>query len=147
MSLSHKYPPVIFLGFVMTALLSCKTHDLYRHDRAIPQKIITDSSYTPGVPGEFTINDIALRDSLLTINLSYQDNKRYQEFYLYFDGVYQKTMPPHATLHLEKKGGKNKRGKTMTRQFLFDISVLKHPDYNQVVIEVYGYKKRMIFEY
>ncbi|UCG26865.1 MAG: hypothetical protein JSV24_07740 [Bacteroidales bacterium] len=141
------YPFPVLLALAIISLLSCKTQDLYLdYRRPLPEKMITDLSYTPGVPGNFEITGISLRDSLLIIDLEFLGFEN-QEFDLYFDGVYQKTMPPHATLYIERKGGTKSRGEKITRQLLFDITGLKHPDYDRVIITVAGYTQMVIFTY
>lgn len=136
---------ILILVPIFLTQAGCRTQESLRTS-SVRLELLVDSSFKPREETDFTINNLTLEGNILKIEITLADrDDSSRNFSIYFNGIYQKSMPPQAILFLiPESTAETGRETSMKKIFYVDIGELKHPDHSQLVIRISGHSERVI---
>jgi hypothetical protein len=85
-----------------------------------------------------TVDSMRVQDQTLILNVSYSGGCEEHSFDLYFNGMYAKSLPVQANLQLYHQGNGDACRKLEMKELKFDISEMKPPGGNSIVLKLAG---------
>jgi hypothetical protein len=85
-----------------------------------------------------TIDSMRVLGKTLILNVSYSGGCEKHEFDLYFNGMYAKSLPVQANLHLFHNNNGDACRKLEMKELRFDISEMKPPGGNSIILKLAG---------
>lgn len=95
---------------------------------------------------EFTIKNAAITDSIITITFSYIGCSD-DDLNLEFNGNYLKSLPPKASLYITKKSGVKDCDTKKEITMSFNLSSIKYPNNNILVIMFPNFETKLMYNY
>ena len=95
---------------------------------------------------EFTVLNASISDSTLSITFTYKGCND-DDLDLIFNGNYLKSLPPKASLYLNKKSIGKDCGKQVKKTLLFNISPVQFHGERTLVIQFPNYEPKLMYNY
>ena len=143
---------IIFLIILLSLLLLLPENGCHRKlqkSSELPaiKEIRIDKELKSSEDPDYIIKNVTLTDSIIHIWVRYPGSRTSFDFDLVFHESYLKSLPPQANLLLKHNVGKGKGKKLASKEFLFNISKLKYPRQNAVLLKIKSYPERILYKY
>ncbi len=117
--------PYLYLSFIFVLLACASKNVTVNQTEPQIESLITDSKFQPSSAADYTVNSTELKDSTLTINVTYKGGCNGYHFQLFNNGNMMKSLPPKTSVFLIHQAEKENCVKLRTVSLKFNISTLK----------------------
>lgn len=148
-----KYFFILLISGAIFMINSCKSTKEAEHTKSttntpqIINDIIIDKNFDLiNYKKEFTVLNASISENTLSITFTYKGCND-DELDLIFNGTYLKSLPPKASLYLNKKSIGKDCGKQVKKTLLFNISSVQYPGERTLVIQFPKYEPKLMYNY
>lgn len=110
-------------------------------------EVIIDNTFMPGTDKPtYNIASALVTGNILSLNVSYAGGCAEHSFELVSNGLYAKSLPPQTTVYLRHQSD-DTCDKTIEKTVSYDISKLKYPGQNTLLIKIITFKEKIAYKY
>lgn len=127
----------VLLFVLISSSFGCKTTDTATKSQAVQElpSVIVDNAYTPDrTAGKYKINSWSIEGDVLTVGVGYSGCPG-STFSAHFNGAWMKSLPPKATIVIERHGAENDNCREMQKEVLkFDLKTMRYDGQNKAML-------------
>jgi hypothetical protein len=135
---------LVFLGSCAASRTTKTVATGSKQEQQVETKsVIVEPGHIVNEERDYTINSFSMEGDILNINITYRGGCGQHSFELYSNGFLKKSLPPQVDVFLEHKkenalaaGRQEPCSKEIKQTLKFNISALKKPNYNLIVVNI-----------